>query len=204
MSKIVDSEALLRACIQDLAAGKQLLVRHVPSLKKHVTEPVLRGLVAEIATTADAQATRLRATGLAEGGPTNLWMTGILDDAARDTRTTAPGPLLDLALIGALRKARAAEIVSADTAIALADAMSWADVREEVVVIRAAEQTSDLALAARLDPLAQAAASLPPCRHGGIGGMVVGGGVALAAASLASWMYWARQDRRRENARASG
>ena len=92
MNKIHNSEALLRACIQDLVEGKRLLVRHVQSLEGHVTDQALRKLVAEIATMAAAQATRLHATGLAEGGPTNLWMTGILDDAARDARTTAPGP----------------------------------------------------------------------------------------------------------------
>ena len=55
-----------------------------------------------------------------DGAPENLWMTGILNDADRDAQSHQRGPLLDTALIGALRKAKAAEIVSIETAMALA------------------------------------------------------------------------------------
>ena len=195
MSKIKSKDALLQTCIEDLDAGKRLLVRHIPQLAKRCADPALQALVADMAASAADQSARLRATGLVDGGPANLWMAGILDDAARDARSTAAGPLLDVALIGALRKARAAEIVSDDTAIALAEAMGRTDVRDAVAAIQAEERASDQALAARLDLLAQAAASLPS-RPGGKGGMAVGGVIALGAASLvATWLYWTRQDR---------
>jgi ferritin-like metal-binding protein YciE len=49
-------------------------------------------------------------------------MAGILDDADRDATSHQSGAIRDVALTGAIRKAKAAEIVSLDTAIALADA----------------------------------------------------------------------------------
>ena len=44
-------------------------------------------------------------------------MAGIADDARRDTKSVEKGPLLDAAIVGAIRKAKAAQIVSYDTAI---------------------------------------------------------------------------------------
>jgi hypothetical protein len=47
-------------------------------------------------------------------------MAGVMDDAERDTRTIASGPLLDTALIGAIRKGLAADEVSLETGVAVA------------------------------------------------------------------------------------
>jgi len=47
-------------------------------------------------------------------------MAGILNDADRDVQTIARGRHLDIALIGGVRKALVAELVSVETAIALA------------------------------------------------------------------------------------
>ncbi len=52
-------------------------------------------------------------------GEPNLWGGGIMDDASRDVASTAAGPTRDIALIGAIRKFLAADIVSLETAIAL-------------------------------------------------------------------------------------
>lgn len=197
MIRTRSDDALLKACIEDLYAGKRLLVRHLPRLISKVGDPTLKAQLADMVTLAATQSERLRATGLAGGGPANLWMAGILDDALRDARSIAPGLLLDVALIGAMRKALAAEIVSDDTALALADAMDRAEVRDAVAAIQAEERASEQALAARLGSLAQAAASLPSRGHGETGKVVVGA-VALGAASVGSWFYWMRQDRAHE------
>jgi ferritin-like metal-binding protein YciE len=73
-------------------------------------------------------------------------MAGILDDAERDTRATQPGRLLDIALVGAIRKAKAAEIVSSETAMALAEALSDATIATAVSANRAEEIATDRAL----------------------------------------------------------
>lgn len=112
--------ALLHICLQDLRAGKEALAERLPGISAAATDGHLRALLDREVEQADEQGRRLDALGDAGGGPENLWMTGILDDAERDARSHQPGVLLDIALIGAIRKAKAAEIVSTETALALA------------------------------------------------------------------------------------
>lgn len=52
---------------------------------------------------------KLAELGATARGAANLWMAGIADDALRDTHTIRPGRLLDPAIIGAVRKALAAD-----------------------------------------------------------------------------------------------
>jgi ferritin-like metal-binding protein YciE len=143
-------DALVDVCVQDLYAGKLLLARRLPRIARAAGDPALRALLDEAAGAAARHAWRLAATGVATGGPRNIWMTGILDDAARDTRSVAAGRLLDVALIGAVRKALAAQIVSDDTAIALADACGRREVSMTVRAIQEEERASDATLRARL------------------------------------------------------
>jgi hypothetical protein len=79
-------------------------------------------------------------------GDPNLWMAGIIDDAERDTRSIEPGALLDTALIGAVRKAVAADAVSLETALALANAQAMRTVAEQLEAMRDRAGATDRAL----------------------------------------------------------
>lgn len=96
-----------------------VFAERVPGVTEHAGDSDLRRLLGEIVDRADTHGAVLGRSGLDVGGDENLWMAGILDDAERDTRTIEAGRELDIAMIGAIRKALAAAIVSYQTAIAL-------------------------------------------------------------------------------------
>lgn len=149
MSQTKTREALFTSCVQDLHAGELLLVERLPGILDNAEDSPLRDILKAQISQSQSQAERLRATGEDVAGPPNLWMAGILDDAERDTQSIVPGPLLDVALIGAIRKAKAAEIVSYETAVSTAEAL-----RNPAAAICTAilqeERTADAALHARL------------------------------------------------------
>ena len=103
-----------------------MLAGRLPGILYHADDGTLRDILGAQITQSQSQAERLRATGEDVAGPPNLWMAGILDDAERDTQSIVAGPLLDVALIGAIRKAKAAEIVSYETAVATAESLGHA------------------------------------------------------------------------------
>ena len=150
MSRTRSFDALLTVCIQDLHAGETLLRAALPDLAQHANAPALAMQLDRILADTASAIAALAATGRHEGGDENLWMTGICDDMRRDTRSIAPGPLLDVAMIGAVRKAKAAQIVSYDTAIAVAGALAKHDIVDAVSVIRRRAIENDDALAALL------------------------------------------------------
>ena len=120
MTRTASAAALLHVCLQDLHAGKAMQVERLGALIDAVTDEQLRAVLVQAREQAAGQRDRLAAVADVSGAPDNLWMRGILDDAARDTKSHQPGLLLDVAVIGAVRKAKAAEIVSTETALALA------------------------------------------------------------------------------------
>jgi len=134
---------LLRIALQDLRAGKVLLASRLPALRDAATAPALRDAIAGLIEEAGVEAARLAGLGLATDGPQNLWMAGILDDADRDAGSHQPGVLLDIALVGALRKAMAAQIVSGETAIALARRAGLAKYTAAAEANRADEAAAD-------------------------------------------------------------
>jgi ferritin-like metal-binding protein YciE len=142
--------ALLHVALQDLYAGKEAQAARLPGLAVQCRDPVLRELVEAEAGRAAKQAARIRAVAANVTGPENLWMAGILDDAERDTKQTQPGRLLDIALIGAARKAKAAEIVSSETAMALACEVDVSDLLAAVTANHADEIETDRGLKSRL------------------------------------------------------
>ena len=150
MSKTDSYDALLTVCIQDLHAGETMLADTMPELTKAVNDPALAAVFERVRSGAERAAERLAETDRHQGGAKNLWMDGITSDARRDTRSVEAGPLLDAALIGAVRKAKAAQIVSYDTAIAVARALKKKDFADTLVSIRRAAQTLNRALALRL------------------------------------------------------
>jgi ferritin-like metal-binding protein YciE len=153
MGLIASGAALLHAAVQDLHAGKRDAAERLPGLAVQARDPELRELLEREAGLAAEQAARLTGAGMDAGGPANLWMAGILDDAERDGRSTEPGRLLDIALVGAIRKAKAAEIVSSDTAVALARELGDGGLLAAVEANRTEEVASDRALRERLAAL---------------------------------------------------
>lgn len=121
MSKTESPDALLTVCVQDLHAGEAMLAAKLPRVAKHARDPGLQARLADVIVAAERRTERLRSSGRDVDGPRNIWMRGILKDARRDTKSIAAGPLLDIAMVGAVRKAMAAALVSYETAIALAD-----------------------------------------------------------------------------------
>lgn len=149
MSITRSAAALLHVALQDLHAGKSAQSKRLPGLAERCTDAGLVALVAAEADHAARQAGDIAAVTDVDG-PENLWMAGILDDAERDTHQTQPGRLLDVALIGAIRKAKAAEIVSSETAMALARELDVGDALAVAEANRAAEIATDRALKERL------------------------------------------------------
>ena len=153
MTKTSSHAALLRIACQDLHAGKVLLGRRLPALRGAASEPALVRAIDDLVAGALVQAERFAALGLDLDAPRNLWMTGILDDADRDAGSHEPGVLLDIALVGALRKAMAAQIVSSETAIALARQADLPDFAAAAERNRADEVAADRQLSDRLAAL---------------------------------------------------
>lgn len=153
MGRTASRAALLHVAVQDLHAGKRAQAERLAAIADAARDPTLRALLAAEVARAGAQADRLAAVGGDMSGPENLWIAGILDDAERDARSHEPGPLLDVALVGAVRKAKAAEIVSGETALALARAEGQTAIAAAVTANREEEIAADRALRARLEAL---------------------------------------------------
>ena len=94
--------------------------------------------------------------------PENLWLNGILNDGERDTRPTQPGRLLDIALIGAIRKAKAAEIMPSETVIALARDLGNSALLNLAAANHAEEIATDRVLKARLTALVLSSGPIKP------------------------------------------
>lgn len=124
MSLTASRAALLHVALQDLRAGKQLLIERLGQLADAAADLGLQDVIERDRTNAKRHAARLDEMAELGDPPANLWMAGILDDAERDAESHMRGAILDTALIGALRKAKAAEIVSIETAMALAGSES--------------------------------------------------------------------------------
>jgi ferritin-like metal-binding protein YciE len=116
---------LLRTCVQDLYAGCSAFARKFPAITTRAETREQRADFEQLANLAEARGRRLELVAEATGGPDNLWMAGMLDDAVRDTQTIASGRLLHIALIGAVRKMLVAELVSVETAIVLARKLAY-------------------------------------------------------------------------------
>lgn len=144
MTRIASGPALLHAALQDIHAGCCDQASRLPDVA--ADDPGLRQVLKAERAGSTARADRLAAVGLNPAGPANLWMSGVLDDAERDAASTEPGRLLDIALAGAIRKGKAAEVVACDTALALARAQGDQAIEAAVEAIRAEVAAADAAL----------------------------------------------------------
>lgn len=147
MAKTASYDELLTVCIQDLHAAETILRDTLSTIVKHANAPKLAALLEQAKQQAEEAMAALAATGRHSGGSRNLWMAGIAKDARRDTKSVEQGPLLDAAIIGAIRKAKAAQIVSYDTAIAVAATIGEPAIEEVLVAIRKAAVAIDRRLA---------------------------------------------------------
>lgn len=119
---------LLQLCLWDIAEGCRMLADRLPGVARYVRDEGLRTSLDTAGSGATDRAKRLAEFIETAEGPANLWMAGILDDAERDPTSIASGPLLDVAVIGAVRKALHAEIASLHTARAMGEACGRVDV----------------------------------------------------------------------------
>lgn len=123
MAQTQTAATLLTVAVQDLFDAEQAWREHLPALASQAGAS-LTDFVKNEWDRSTAQAARLGDIAGRDGadpaGAPNIWLRAILDDAARDTRMIAAGPLRDIALVGAFRKAKQSERVSYETAIGLA------------------------------------------------------------------------------------
>jgi hypothetical protein len=113
---------LFELCVQDHGAAARLAARHLPTVAAAAGSE-LAPVVTSVAEQFGARCEDFARMVDSLDGPENLWMAGIMDDSLRDTRTIDKGPLLDIANVGAVRKALGADEVSLETAIGLAQAL---------------------------------------------------------------------------------
>ena len=145
---------LLLDALQDLYEGEALTCARLPALIRHADAAPLAQVLRDRLTAAGARVPELEALARGLGGeasgPKNLWMSAMYDDAERDGRTVEAGPLLDAALVGAVRKMATAALVSYETALALAERLGAKEAAAAFERARDAERTSDDALQGRL------------------------------------------------------
>lgn len=112
---------LLIVALQDLWHGRAVVRKRLGAIADATADPETRAELHDIRIAAAAGQGILSDLLPEEGDTPNLWAAGILDDACRDVATTAQGPVRDIALIGAIRKLLASDIVSLETALHLAE-----------------------------------------------------------------------------------
>ena len=157
MAEVADTRALLLMALDDLADGERALLERLPVVFDHARDPAFRTFIeadrARSLEQYEGLAAIARAMGADLPGERNIWMRAVLDDAGNDAATIAEGPLRDVALVGALRKAKQSERVSYETALALARQLDLADASATLERIRDEESHADEALAAMLPAL---------------------------------------------------
>lgn len=156
MPDVETAQALLVNALQDLHDAERVMAERLPAIADEASDISLRELLDEDAARSTSHQRKVatlleRRDAEIEGAP-NIWLSAILDDAARDIKTVEKGTLLDIALIGAIRKGKQAERVSYETAIALAEALGGEDA-PTLEAIRNEEATNDAVLMAILAEL---------------------------------------------------
>lgn len=157
MGKATDARGVLVMAVQDLHNGECALVERLPKIRAEVADSAFAAEIAADADRSARQRERLEriadALGEKAEAESNVWLRAILDDADNDIASIAKGRWRDVALVGALRKAKQAERVSYETAIALAARCGMADAAADLTAIRDEEQAADETLARLLAKL---------------------------------------------------
>lgn len=151
MSETATATELLIVAVQDLSDGAQAWTEHAVALRKATGDRLLSSNITAFVRSAEAAIKTLKAITDDLGAPSrdarNLWLRAELDDAARDAATIVSGPLRDIALIGAFRKAKQSERVSYETAVLLARRLTLGAAAQELAELRNEAGEADRALA---------------------------------------------------------
>ncbi|MDM7955147.1 hypothetical protein [Blastomonas sp.] len=143
---------LLVVALQDLWQARSVIRDQMKAVEDATVDTQTRAVLGEIRTAAADDQPILSALVSNPGDTPNLWAKGIFEDASRDVATTAQGAVRDIALIGAIRKLLAADIVSLETAIRLG-IPKGRDFVEPIAELQAAAYERDQCLRARLQAL---------------------------------------------------
>ena len=147
MTAIASRAALLHAAVQDMHAGKVDAAARPPAIAAVAGDPRLATILLAEATRGQTGAAQSAEAGGDMAGPRCLWTAGMLTMPSATPARRNRGPLLDIALIGTLRKVKAAEIAAADAAVALARGIGEARLVEQCEADRAGTVAADRALA---------------------------------------------------------
>lgn len=156
MKKTSTVQELLIVALRDLNDGEHAVVERISSFAAGVSPALARHIddERERATRKYARLEKaLDALGASPTDAPNIWLRAELDDAVRDYETIVPGPLRDIALVGALRKAKQSERVSYETVIGLAAVTGNADLEASLLLCRDEEVAADATLARLLQDL---------------------------------------------------
>lgn len=160
MAKVTSLHDLMIECLRDLREGEADTLKRFGAVVDAVQDPGTLAALQQRLTDARHRADSLDALGKAldtdPRGEANVWMRGMIDDAEGDMKTEEPGPLLDLALIGAVRKMVNASLVSYETAVAVADRLGNTEASTVFQTARQQEQAAEQALRAALFAVAGA------------------------------------------------
>lgn len=149
---------LLIVALQDLHDAEVAWTERGPALVRKTGAELARFLEADIARSAEQGADLTALLGSMNApvaGDPNIWLRAILDDAARDSKSITPGPLLDTALIGAFRKGKQSERVSYETAAILAARLNLRQIEEKLALFIDHESTADRDLRAMLEKIVE-------------------------------------------------
>lgn len=158
-SKTSTPKALLVVALQDLHDGERAWITRFDGIGHHIEDERFAARMAAYRNACAEHAERLKNAAddldADVAGAENIWLNAILDDARRDTEMIAPGRLLDIALIGAVRKGLQAKRVSYETAIALARSLDLA-AAGDLVASRDEKAAADKDLSGLLEEIATA------------------------------------------------
>ena len=143
---------LLIVALQDLGQGRAVILERMPAVEEATVDTDTCAILDEIRVAADDEQAILDGLASGSGDMPNLWASGIFDDACRDISTTAVGVVRDIALIGAIRKLLASDIVSLETALRLG-ARQHSDIAEPLARLHTSACDRDQRLLARLQAL---------------------------------------------------
>lgn len=169
MAEVETPPALLLMAVQDLHDGERAMADRLGTVRGHCSDAAMQSLLdRDERESADRKAVLAALARDLEPDPEdaeNIWLRAILDDAANDAETIARGPVRDIALAGALRKAKQSQRVSYETALALARDLGMAEAAAQFAAMIASAEAADAALAAALQRLSAQACGGGEQRH---------------------------------------
>jgi ferritin-like metal-binding protein YciE len=144
MPEVKTVRALLIMAVRDLHDGECVMADRLGDVEECLSDPATRELVQHDKRRSARQREALvgiaRSLDATTGDAENIWLRAILDDADNDCATIAEGGLRDIALVGALRKAKQSQRVSYETAIVLARQLKM---RDAVTALRGMAEGAD-------------------------------------------------------------